>query len=47
MEGLSNRGHRLVNFGRGGSAVQAIARLPDGRLHAVSDYRKGGAPSGF
>jgi hypothetical protein len=44
---LSDKGHTLINFGRGGSAVQAIERLPDGRLHAVCDYRKGGAPNGF
>lgn len=44
---LSNKGHNLFNFGHGGSAVQAIERLHDGRLHAVCDVRKGGVPSGF
>ncbi len=47
MNLLADRGHRLINFGCGGSAVQAIERLPDGRLHAVSDFRKGGIPNGF
>lgn len=44
---LGDKGHRLINFGRGGSSVQAIERLSDGRLQAVCDYRKGGAPYGF
>jgi gamma-glutamyltranspeptidase len=44
---LANRGHHLVDFQRGGSAIQAISRLPDGRLHGISDNRKGGAPFGF
>ena len=44
---LSNTGHNLINFGHGGSSVQAIAGLPDGRLHAVCDVRKGGVPCGF
>lgn len=44
---LSKKGHNLVNFGRGGSAAQAVERLSDGSLRAVCDYRKGGIPSGF
>jgi gamma-glutamyltranspeptidase len=44
---LSSKGHNLFNFGHGGSAVQAIERLKDGRLHAVCDVRKGGVPGGF
>ena len=44
---VKTRGHRTYNFGFGGSAVQAIERLSDGRLHAVCDNRKGGVPSGF
>ncbi len=47
MNLLADRGHRLVNFGSGGSAVQAIERFADGRLHAVCDFRKGGIPAGF
>lgn len=44
---LSKKGHNLVNFGHGGSSVQAIERLCDGRLHAVGDVRKGGIPDGW
>lgn len=47
LEGLSCRGHRLINFGHGGSAVQAISRQNDGSLQAVCDGRKGGIPDGF
>ena len=44
---LTAKGHNLINFGHGGSAVQAIERLCDGRLRAVGDVRKGGIPDGF
>lgn len=44
---LASSGHNLVNFGHGGSSVQAISRLNDGRLHAVCDVRKGGMPYGL
>ena len=27
--------------------VQAIVRLPDGKINAYCDYRKGGKPAGF
>lgn len=37
----------MINFGNGGSVVQAIERLGDGRLQAVCDSRKGGEPFGF
>ena len=47
MELLANNGHRMINFGHGGSAVQAIERLSDSSLHAVCDMRKGGVPCGF
>lgn len=47
LDHLKQRGHRTYNFGFGGSAIQAIERLPDGRLQAVCDCRKGGVPSGF
>lgn len=44
---LSNTGHNLINFGHGGSSVQAIAGIGNGQLHAVCDVRKGGKPYGF
>jgi hypothetical protein len=44
---LANKGHKIVDFGFGGSAVQAIERLSDGKLHAVCDSRKGGSPDGL
>ncbi len=44
---LSSTGHKLINFGHGGSSIQAIAGLKDGRLHAVCDLRKGGKPYGY
>lgn len=36
-----------MDFGIGGSAIQAVERLPNGCLRAVCDHRKGGAPDGF
>lgn len=47
LERLSSCGHNLINFGHGGSTVQAIERLDDGRWQAVCDSRKGGSPSGY
>ena len=47
IEIMRNKGHRMINFGHGGSVVQAIDRLNDGRLQAVCDSRKGGEPAGF
>lgn len=44
---LANSGHKMINFGHGGSSIQAIAGLDDGRLQAVCDIRKGGTPYGF
>ncbi|MBS0265078.1 MAG: gamma-glutamyltransferase [Planctomycetes bacterium] len=43
---LERFGHkpRLRN---GGAVVQACRRLPDGRVEAASDRRKGGVPAGF
>ena len=37
----------MVNFGFGGSSVQAIERLADNRLYAVCDKIKAGVPAGF
>ncbi len=43
---LSSLGHKMVNFGNGGSAIQAIERR-NGLLYAVCDKRKGGVPFGY
>lgn len=43
---LSRIGHKLINFGHGGSAVQACEKRGD-TLFAVCDKRKGGVPCGF
>ncbi|RKP06426.1 nucleophile aminohydrolase [Thamnocephalis sphaerospora] len=48
-EQLASRGHVLAWSPRevSQSAVQAIRRLPDGRIHAVSDGRKHGRAAGY
>ncbi|KAJ6263306.1 Gamma-glutamyltransferase [Drechslerella dactyloides] len=41
--GLKDRGHVVEELPVIGSVIQAVHRLPDGEIHAVSDYwRKGG-----
>lgn len=47
LDRLKANGHHVVNFGHGGSTVQAVERLNNGNLQAVCDSRKGGQPSGF
>ncbi|KAL7748421.1 hypothetical protein RI367_006113 [Sorochytrium milnesiophthora] len=46
--GLEQRHHKLQRLAVGyhESVAQAVARLQDGRVEAVSDYRKSGAPDG-
>ncbi|KAF3119618.1 hypothetical protein TWF569_003650, partial [Orbilia oligospora] len=43
IQGLEARGHKIERLGLIGSVIQAIHKLPDGEIHAVSDFwRKGG-----
>ncbi|KAF3924841.1 Gamma-glutamyltransferase [Orbilia brochopaga] len=44
VQGLEDRGHVVQELPNIGSVVGAVHRLPDGEIHAVSDYwRKGGS----
>ncbi|RUS29961.1 gamma-glutamyltranspeptidase [Jimgerdemannia flammicorona] len=49
LKSLRQRGHELIMYDKGipVSEVQAVMRLPDGTLHAASDYRKFGAAAGY
>ncbi|KAJ2587496.1 hypothetical protein IWW49_003444 [Coemansia sp. RSA 1797] len=44
---LAALGHVIVPHGHGKSVVQAVQRLPDGLMHAVSDARKHGLAAGY
>ncbi|KAK6341154.1 hypothetical protein TWF696_008241 [Orbilia brochopaga] len=48
VQGLEDRGHVVQELPAIGSVVGAVHRLPDGEIHAVSDYwRKGGRAAGY
>ncbi|KAF3092181.1 hypothetical protein TWF103_011315 [Orbilia oligospora] len=48
IQGLEARGHKIERLGLIGSVIQAIHKLPDGEIHAVSDFwRKGGRAAGY
>ncbi|KAK6543943.1 hypothetical protein TWF694_000661 [Orbilia ellipsospora] len=48
VQGLKDRGHTVQELAVIGSVMQAIHRLPDGEIHAVSDFwRKGGRAAGY
>ncbi|KAI9505100.1 gamma-glutamyltranspeptidase 1-like protein, partial [Coemansia spiralis] len=44
---LAAFGHEIVPLKHGSSVVQAVRRLPNGLLHAVSDARKHGVAAGY
>ncbi|KAJ2460965.1 hypothetical protein GGF42_000496 [Coemansia sp. RSA 2424] len=44
---LASFGHTTVPLKHGNSVVQAVRRLPDGTIHAVSDARKHGVAAGY
>ncbi|KAJ1905814.1 hypothetical protein LPJ81_001713 [Coemansia sp. IMI 209127] len=44
---LSTFGHEIEPLNHASSVVQAVRRLPDGLLHAVSDARKHGVAAGY
>ncbi|EPS40292.1 hypothetical protein H072_5902 [Dactylellina haptotyla CBS 200.50] len=48
IQGLKERGHEVEELPTIGSVMQAVLRLPDGEIHAVSDFwRKGGVSQKF
>ncbi|KAK6517845.1 hypothetical protein TWF506_005021 [Arthrobotrys conoides] len=48
IQGLEDRGHKIERLDSIGSVIQAIHKLPDGEIHAVSDFwRKGGRAAGY
>ncbi|KAK6348388.1 hypothetical protein TWF718_006185 [Orbilia javanica] len=48
VRGLEDRGHKVEKVATIGSVIQAIHKLPDGEIHAVSDFwRKGGRAAGY
>ncbi|KAJ2742537.1 hypothetical protein GGI20_004422, partial [Coemansia sp. BCRC 34301] len=44
---LASFGHAIVPLKHGNSVVQAVHKLPDGMIHAVSDARKHGVAAGY
>ncbi|KAJ2015017.1 hypothetical protein GGI01_001633 [Coemansia sp. RSA 376] len=44
---LASFGHKIVPLKHGNSVVQAVQKLPDGTIHAVSDARKHGVAAGY